>query len=59
MRLNPMRFCVEGVRRALYGTEATLAVGTPSAMAGLEVPALLAFAALFLGLAAPSVSRRE
>jgi ABC-2 type transport system permease protein len=59
MRLNPMRFSVEGVRRALYGAEASLAVGTPSAGAGLEVPALLAFAAVFLGLAAFSISRRE
>jgi ABC-2 type transport system permease protein len=59
MRLNPMRFSVEGVRRALYGAEATLAVGTSPTTAGLEVPALLAFSAFFLGLAAFSVSRRE
>jgi len=59
MQLNPMRFSVEGVRRALYGAEATLAVGTPSALAGLEVPALLAFALFFLALATVSVSRRE
>jgi len=59
MRLNPMRFSVEGVRRALYGAEATLAVGTSSGGAGLEVPALLAFATVFLGLAAFSISRRE
>ena len=59
MRLNPMRFSVEGVRRALYGADATLAVGTPSAVAGLEVPALLAFALFFLALATVSVSRRE
>jgi ABC-2 type transport system permease protein len=58
MRVNPMRFSVEGVRRALYGAEASVAVG-PSAVAGLEVPVLLAFAAAFLGLAAVSVSRRE
>jgi ABC-2 type transport system permease protein len=59
MRLNPMRFSVEGVRRALYGAEASLAVGTSNAVPGLEVPALLAFAAVFLGLAAFSISRRE
>lgn len=58
MRLNPMRFSVEGVRRALFGAEASLAVST-SSVAGLEVPALLAFAAFFLGLAAFSISRRE
>ncbi|MCP3140473.1 ABC transporter permease [Pyxidicoccus xibeiensis] len=59
MRLNPMRFSVEGVRRALYGAEASVAVGSPASVTGLEVPALLAFAAVFLGLAAVSVSRRE
>ncbi|HYO59001.1 ABC transporter permease [Archangium sp.] len=59
MRLNPMRFSVEGLRRALYGAEASLAVGTTSSGAGLEVPVLLAFATVFLGLAAFSVSRRE
>ena len=59
MRLNPMRFSVEGVRRALYGAEASLAVGTTSSGAGLEVPVLLVFATVFLGLAALSVSRRE
>lgn len=59
MRLNPMRFSVEGVRRALYGAEASLAVGTSSSGSGLEVPVLFAFAAVFLGLAAFSVSRRE
>jgi ABC-2 type transport system permease protein len=59
MRLNPMRFSVEGVRRALYGAEASLAVGTASSGAGLEVPVLLAFSAVFLGLAAFSISRRE
>jgi ABC-2 type transport system permease protein len=59
MRLNPLRFAVEGLRRALYGAEASLAVGTTSASTGLEVPVLLAFATVFLGLAAFSVSRRE
>jgi ABC-2 type transport system permease protein len=59
MRLNPMRFSVEGVRRALYGAEASLAVGTSTSVSGLEVPALFAFAAVFLGLAAFSISRRE
>ncbi|MET0404543.1 MAG: ABC transporter permease [Cystobacter sp.] len=59
MRLNPMRFCVEGVRRALYGAEASLAVGTASSGAGLEVPVLLVFATAFTALAAFSISRRE
>jgi ABC-2 type transport system permease protein len=60
MTLNPMRFSVEGVRRALYGAQASVAVGTQGgATVGWEVPALLAFAAVFLGLAAFSVSRRE
>jgi ABC-2 type transport system permease protein len=58
MRVNPMRFSVEGVRRALYGVEASAAVG-PASVAGLEVPVLLAFATVFVGLAAFSVSRRE
>ncbi|NBC41795.1 ABC transporter permease [Corallococcus exiguus] len=60
MTLNPMRFSVEGVRRALYGAQASLAVGSQGgATVGWEVPALLAFAAVFVGLAAFSVSRRE
>ncbi|MCP3098712.1 ABC transporter permease [Myxococcus sp. K15C18031901] len=59
MLLNPMRFSVEGVRRALYGAQASLAVGSPMSGAGLEVPVLLVFATVFLGLAAFSVSRRE
>ncbi|MCK8497477.1 ABC transporter permease [Myxococcus fulvus] len=59
MVLNPMRFSVEGVRRALYGAEASVAVGSPLSGAGWEVSVLLAFAAVFLGLAAVSVSRRE
>ncbi|MBU8898310.1 ABC transporter [Corallococcus sp. H22C18031201] len=59
MRLNPMRFSVEGVRRALYGVEASAAVGSAQSGLGLEVPVLLAFAVVFLGLAAFSVSRRE
>jgi ABC-2 type transport system permease protein len=58
MRLNPMRFSVEGVRRALYSAEASVAV-SPVAATGGEVPALLVFAAVFLGLAAFSISRRE
>ncbi|MGZ3459418.1 MAG: hypothetical protein ACXU86_13055 [Archangium sp.] len=57
--VNPMRFSVEGIRHALYGAEASLAVGTTPSAAGLEVPVLLAFATIFLGLAALSVSRRE
>ncbi|NVJ10250.1 ABC transporter permease [Myxococcus sp. AM001] len=59
MRLNPMRYAVEGVRRALYGAEASVALGASSSSAGLEVPVLVAFAAVFVGLAAFSVSRRE
>ncbi|MCE9667849.1 ABC transporter permease [Myxococcus stipitatus] len=59
MVLNPMRFSVEGVRRALYGAQASLAVGSPMSGSGLEVAVLLAFATVFLGLAAFSVSRRE
>ncbi|AKQ64683.1 ABC transporter, permease protein [Myxococcus hansupus] len=59
MRLNPMRYSVEGVRRALYGAEASVSLGASSGLAGLEVPVLLAFAAVFVGLAAFSVSRRE
>ncbi|WP_342375318.1 ABC transporter permease [Myxococcus stipitatus] len=59
MTVNPMRFSVEGVRRALYGAEASLSVGTSMSGSGLEVPVLLAFATVFLGLAAVSVSRRE
>lgn len=57
MRLNPMRFCVEGVRHALYGPGAVQAAS--GAAAGLEVLALTGFAGVFLALAALSVSRRE
>lgn len=59
MRLNPMRYSVEGVRRALYGAEASVALGGSSSSSGLEVPVLVAFAVVFVGLAAFSVSRRE
>ncbi|CAM4542801.1 MULTISPECIES: ABC transporter permease [Myxococcus] len=59
MRLNPMRYSVEGVRRALHGAEASVALGASSSSAGLEVPVLVAFAAVFIGLASFSVSRRE
>lgn len=59
MVVNPMRFSVEGVRRALYGAEASVVVGSPMSGTGWEVAVLLAFATVFLGLAAVSVSRRE
>jgi ABC-2 type transport system permease protein len=57
MWLNPMRFAVEGVRRALYGDAVAAAVGG-SASALTEVGVLALFAAAFLGLATYSVSRR-
>lgn len=58
MALNPMRFAVEGLRRALYGAELAVAVGGGASLTGLrEVLALAAFAATFLVLAAISVRR--
>ncbi|WP_434388812.1 ABC transporter permease [Melittangium boletus] len=59
MRLNPMHYAGEGVRRALYGAEASRVVGAASSGGGLEVPVLAVFCAVFLGLAAFSISRRE
>jgi ABC-2 type transport system permease protein len=56
MQLNPMRFAVEGVRRALYGDLTASAVG---GSAGGELAALGLLAAGFLVLAAWRVSRRE
>lgn len=58
MRINPMRFAVEGVRRALYGDSAMAALD-PSGSAAGECLALVAFAAVALGFAAWRVSRRE
>jgi len=58
MWINPMRFAVDGVRRALYGGGAVAAVGE-SGSGTREVTALLLFAAITLGVAAWRVSRRE
>jgi len=59
MKVNPMRFAVEGVRRALYGNSALPALGVPSGSAAREVIALTIFAAIALGIAAWRVQRRE
>jgi ABC-2 type transport system permease protein len=57
IRVNPMRFAVDGVRRALYGSEAVAEAG--QAFSGGELIALLLFAAAAIGAAAWRVSRRE
>ncbi len=57
MTVNPLRFAVEGVRRALYG-DAVMVAGWPGSGLG-EVALLATFAAFFLVLAAWRVSRRE
>ncbi len=59
MSVNPMRFSVEGMRRALYGDAAAGLLISEASSALLEVGALAAFAATFLGVAAWRVSRRE
>jgi ABC-2 type transport system permease protein len=59
MKVNPMRFAVEGVRRALYGNSALAALGVPSGTAARELIALSIFAAIALGIAAWRVQRRE
>src|SRR6266851_3060915 len=59
MKVNPMRFAVEGVRRALYGNSGVAALGVPSGSAAREVIALTIFAAIALGIAAWRVQRRE
>jgi ABC-2 type transport system permease protein len=57
IRVNPMRFAVEGVRRALYGSESVMAAGQASGRG--ELSALLVFAAASIAVAAWRVSRRE
>ena len=58
MQVNPMRFAVDGIRRALYGDGAVAAVAQ-AASATRELIALVLFAAITLGVAAWRVSRRE
>ncbi|MCI0571601.1 MAG: ABC transporter permease [Myxococcaceae bacterium] len=57
MYVNPMRFAVEGMRRALYGDAVAASVGG-AASALVEVGALGLFAVVFFALATVSVSRR-
>jgi len=59
MRVNPMRFAVEGVRRALLGGSALPALGVPTGSAARELAALAIFAAVALGISAWRVQRRE
>jgi ABC-2 type transport system permease protein len=59
MRVNPMRFAVEGVRRALFGGSALPALGVPAGSAARELAALAIFAAVALGISAWRVQRRE
>jgi ABC-2 type transport system permease protein len=59
MKFNPMRFAVEGVRRALYGSSSLAALGIPSGSAMRELLALSIFAAIALGISAWRVQRRE
>ncbi len=58
MRINPMRFAVDGLRRALFGTAMEAAVGKGMSPAG-DLLGLLLFAALALGISAWRVGRRE
>src|SRR6266852_422568 len=56
MRLNPMRFSVEGIRRALFASSWTIDGGGSAAR---DVLALLLFASVTVGISAWRVSRRE
>ena len=59
MSINPMRFAVDGVRRALYGDGAVAAaLGRPAGAVG-ELVALSLFALVFVGLSTWRVRRRE
>ncbi len=58
MSVNPMRFAVDGVRRALYGDRA-VAAATGGSQIWLELLCLAGFAAFFLALSAWRVGRRE
>ncbi len=57
MRLNPMRFAVDGLRRALFAGSTQAALGQGSA--GRDVAALILFASVAMGISAWRVSRRE
>jgi ABC-2 type transport system permease protein len=59
MRANPMRFCVEALRRALYGEGASAAVTGGAFTMAAELCALGAFAVLALGVSAWRVHRRD
>jgi ABC-2 type transport system permease protein len=59
MRVNPLRFGVDAMRRALFGDEAVLAATGRAGSAVTEVAVLAAFAVVTLGLATWRVSRRE
>lgn len=59
MQLNPLRFAVEGTRRALYGEGAVLAATGQVGSAARELLVLGAFAAIMLSVAAWRVRRRE
>jgi ABC-2 type transport system permease protein len=56
MRINPMRFAVEGIRRALFGSLSAIDGGGSAAR---DVLALLIFASVTVGISAWRVSRRE
>jgi ABC-2 type transport system permease protein len=56
MRINPMRFAVEGIRRALFGSLSAIDGGGSAAR---DVLALLIFASVTMGISAWRVSRRE
>jgi ABC-2 type transport system permease protein len=58
MQVNPMRFAVQGIRRALFGGALSAAVDPGGSVAG-DLLVLLAFAAVALGISAWRVSRRE
>jgi len=58
MRINPMRFAVEGVRRALFGGTLSGSLDQGGS-AARDLVALMLFAAVAVGIAAWRVSRRE
>ncbi|MGA9524019.1 MAG: ABC transporter permease [Myxococcaceae bacterium] len=59
MAVNPMRFAVDGVRRALFGDVAVQAATGATHGGWIELAALAAFALVATGIAAWRVTKRE
>lgn len=58
MRLNPMTYCVEATRRALYGVAMPSALGLPGSSGALELGVVAAFAISAVAVAVGVCRRR-